>query len=49
MEASSVKETAPKGGKKDYTLLDLIQDPAFVVDKDKKVLYANEAFADLVV
>ena len=48
MEASGVKETAPKGGKKDYTLLDLIQDPAFVVDKDKKVLYANEAFADLV-
>ncbi len=47
MEASGVKETAPKGGKKDYTLLDLIQSPTFIVDKDKKVIYANEAFADL--
>ena len=48
MEANSVKETAPKGGKKDFALLDLIQDPAFVVDTDKKVVYANETFANLV-
>ena len=48
MEANSVKETAPKGGKKDYALLDLIQDPTFVVDTDKKVIYANETFANLV-
>jgi methyl-accepting chemotaxis protein len=48
MEASGVKETAPKGGRKDYTFLELIQDPAFVVDMNKKVIYANEAFADLV-
>jgi PAS domain S-box-containing protein len=48
MEASVAKETTPKGGKKDYSFLDLIQDPAFVVDADKKVIYANEAFADLV-
>jgi methyl-accepting chemotaxis protein len=48
MEANGEKEMAPKGGKKDYTFLDLIQDPAFVVDVDKKVLYANQGFADLV-
>jgi methyl-accepting chemotaxis protein len=48
MEASGAKETTPKGGKKDYLFLDLIQDPAFVVDTDKKVLYANQGFADLI-
>ncbi|MGD0152549.1 MAG: PAS domain-containing protein, partial [Thermacetogeniaceae bacterium] len=48
MEASGVKEIIPKGGKKDYAFLDLIQDSAFVVDTDKKVIYANEAFTTLV-
>ena len=48
MEASDVKQTAPKSGRKDYTFLELIQDPAFVVNMDKKVIHANEAFADLV-
>ena len=48
MEAGAAKETALKGEKKDYSFLDLIQNPAFVVDVDKKVLYANEGFLDLV-
>jgi PAS domain S-box-containing protein len=47
-EASVVKENTYKTGKKDYAFLDLFQCPTFVVDTDKKVLYANEAFADLV-
>jgi PAS domain S-box-containing protein len=29
-------------------MLALIQDPVFVVDRDKKVIYANDAAADLV-
>jgi methyl-accepting chemotaxis protein len=48
MEANGAKETTPKWVKKDYAFLDLLQAPVFVVDADKKVLYANQGFADLV-
>jgi nitrogen-specific signal transduction histidine kinase len=46
MEANGAKETTPKWVKKDYAFLDLLQAPVFVVDADKKVLYANQGFAD---
>ncbi len=49
METNSATETTIKGGKKDFSVLDLIHGPVFAVDMDKKVIYANEALADLVI
>jgi methyl-accepting chemotaxis protein len=46
-KAVGVMEAA-ESGKCGYALLDLVQNPAVVVNANKKVLYANEGFADLV-
>ena len=48
MEANSDKETAARSGKKDLSLLEMIQIPVFVADQDGKMVYGNDAFADLV-
>jgi methyl-accepting chemotaxis protein len=41
------KETA-KGGKKELSVLEMLKVPIFVADKERRLVYANDAFADLV-
>ena len=48
MEASIDKETAARSGKKDLSVLEMLQVPVFVADKDGKIVYGNQSFADLV-
>lgn len=44
--AEQVRETG--WGEKDFSLLDLLRVPVFVVGKDRRVVYANDSFAELV-
>ena len=47
-EANSDKETAARSGKKDLSVLEMLQIPLFVADKEGKMVYGNETFAELV-
>ncbi len=47
-EADNSRETAARSGKKDLSVLEMLQIPLFVTDKDGKTVYGNETFADLV-
>ena len=48
MEANSDKEAAARSGKTDLSVLEMIQIPVFVADQDGKMVYGNDAFAELV-
>jgi len=48
MEANSDKEAAVQAGKKDFSVFDLLKVPIFAADQDGKMVYGNEAFAELV-
>ena len=51
IETDNDKDVAVKSGKsdkKDLPVLEMFQMPMFVADKDGKVIYGNETFADLV-
>ncbi len=39
---------ATKSGKKDLSVLEMLQIPVFVADQDGNIVYGNDAFADLV-
>ena len=46
-ELAAAGVTGTSKGEKDFSVLDLLQVPAFIVGKDQRVIYANEAFAKL--
>ena len=48
MEANSDKEAAVQTGKKDFSVFELLKVPIFSADQGGKVVYGNEAFAELV-
>ena len=48
IETDNDKDAAAKSDQKDLSVLEMFQMPMFVADKDGKVVYGNEAFADLV-
>ncbi|MGD0152349.1 MAG: PAS domain-containing protein, partial [Thermacetogeniaceae bacterium] len=48
METNSATEATVKGSKKDLSVLEMLQTPVFVVDKNRKVVYGNDSFAELV-
>ena len=48
MEANSDKDADVQTGKKDLSVLEMIQIPVFVADQDGKMVYGNDAFAELV-
>lgn len=55
MEETNTNELAAAGqvgedtkGNKDFSVLDLLRVPAFVVGSDQRVVYANDSFAELV-
>ncbi len=48
MEIVNDKDAAARSGKKDLSVLEMLQVPLFVADQDGKLVYGNKAFADLV-
>ncbi len=45
---SGLLEDSTKAGKNDYTFLDFFHVPAFAVDVERKIIYANDSFGNLV-
>jgi methyl-accepting chemotaxis protein len=48
MEANSEKDAVVQTGKKDFSVFELLKVPIFATDQGGKVVYGNEAFADMV-
>ncbi len=48
MEANSEKEAVVQTGKKDFSVFEVLKVPIFAADQSGKVVYGNEAFAELV-
>ncbi len=48
IETNNDKDAGAKSDQTDLSVLEMFQMPMFVADKDGKVVYGNEAFADLV-
>jgi PAS domain S-box-containing protein len=44
--ANESEQAMVKHGRQDFTSLDLLPMPAFVIGKDRKISYANQVFAD---
>lgn len=48
MDSGSIEDTVTKSGKMNFSALDLLPVPTFAANRDSKVIYANDAFAELV-
>ena len=48
MDSGSIEDNVTKNGKINFSALDLLPVPTFAANRDSKVVYANDAFAELV-